>query len=100
MNINFEYHEVAASQRLEAFIAEKLNKLENKYDSIVGADVYIKTENTTNPEVSKICSIRLSMPGPTLFAESSGASFEAAVAKVITELRSQLQKRKEKLNTH
>ncbi|HBC03075.1 MAG TPA: 30S ribosomal protein S30, partial [Aequorivita sp.] len=41
-----------------------------------------------------------SMPGPTIFAETSTASFEASVAKVITELRSQLQKRKEKLKAH
>ncbi|SRX73787.1 ribosome hibernation-promoting factor, HPF/YfiA family [Aequorivita antarctica] len=100
MNINFEYHEVAASPRLEAFVAEKLNKLESKYDAIVSADVYFKKENTTNPEIGKICSVRLGMPGPTIFAETSTASFEASVAKVITELRSQLQKRKEKLNAH
>ncbi|SRX56194.1 ribosome hibernation-promoting factor, HPF/YfiA family [Aequorivita sp. CIP111184] len=100
MNINFEYHEVAGSPRLEAFVAEKLNKLENKYDAIVSADVYFKKENTSNPELGKICSIRLAMPGPTIFAETSLGSFEASVAKVITELRSQLQKRKEKLNSH
>jgi putative sigma-54 modulation protein len=100
MNINFEYHEVTASSRLEAFIAEKLNKLEGKYDDIVNADVYFKKENTSNPEEGKICSVRLSMPGPDIFAETSSASFEASVAKVITELRSQLQKRKEKLKAH
>ncbi|MDN3723485.1 ribosome-associated translation inhibitor RaiA [Aequorivita sp. SDUM287046] len=100
MNINYEYHEVTASPRLESFVAEKLDKLENKYDSIVGADVYFKRENTSNPEIGKICSVRLSMPGATIFAESSSASFEASVAKVISELRSQLQKRKKKLNAH
>lgn len=100
MNINFEYHEVAASTRLEAFVAERLNKLENKYDSIVGADVYFKKENSSNPELGKICSIRLAMPGPTIFAEASNGSFEASVAKVMTELRAQLQKRKEKLQAH
>lgn len=100
MNINFEYHEVAASPRLEAFVSEKLNKLEGKYDAIVSADVYFKKENSSNPELGKICSVRLAMPGPTIFAETSSGSFEASVAKVITELRSQLQKRKEKLNTH
>jgi putative sigma-54 modulation protein len=100
MNINFEYHEVAASPRLEGLVTEKLNKLESKYDSIVSADVYFKKENTTNPEIGKICSIRLGMPGPTIFAETSTGSFEASIAKVITELRSQLQKRKEKLKSH
>ncbi|CAM3401877.1 ribosome hibernation-promoting factor, HPF/YfiA family [Aequorivita lipolytica] len=100
MNINFEYHEVAASPRLEGLVTEKLNKLESKYDSIVSADVYFKKENTTNPEIGKICSVRLGMPGPTIFAETSTGSFEASIAKVITELRSQLQKRKEKLKAH
>lgn len=100
MTVNFEYHEVTASPRLEAFVTEKLNKLENKYDSIVGADIYFKKENSSNPEKGKICSIRLGMPGPTIFAESSNGSFEASVAKVITELSTQLQKRKEKLKAH
>ncbi len=100
MNINFEYHEVAASQRLEAFVAERLEKLENKYDSIVSADVYFKKENSSNPERGKICSIRLEMPGPTIFAEASNGAFEASVAKVIDELRTQLQKRKEKLKSY
>ncbi len=100
MNINFEYHDVSASQRLEAFMTEKLEKLENKYDFIVNADVYFKTQNTSNPENGKMCGVRLNTPGPAIFAESAAVSFEAAVAKVATELKSQLQKRKEKMKTH
>ncbi len=100
MNINFEYHDVAASQRLEGFLTERLEKLENKYDFIVNADVYFKKENSSNPETGKVCSVRLNTPGPVIFAETSAATFEAAVAKVVTELRSQLQKRKDKMKTH
>jgi putative sigma-54 modulation protein len=100
MNINFEYHEVSASQRLEGLVGEKLIKLESKYDAIVAADVYFKKENSSNPEKGKICSVRLSMPGANIFAESSTASLEASIAKVVTELGSQLQKRKEKLKAH
>ncbi|QAA80939.1 ribosome-associated translation inhibitor RaiA [Aequorivita sp. H23M31] len=100
MNIHFEYHDVAASSRLEEFISEKLNKLENKYDFIISADVYFKKENSSNPELGKVCSVRLGTPGPTVFAEISSGTFEASIAKVITELRSQLQKRKEKMKLH
>jgi len=100
MTINFEYHEVSASPRLEALLTERLNKLESKYDSIVSADVYFKKENSSNPEKGKICSVRLSVPGSNIFAETSTASFEASVAKVSTELRTQLQKRKDKLQAH
>lgn len=100
MNINFEYHDVAASTRLEGFTSEKLNKLENKYDFIISADVYFKKENSSNPEFGKICGIRLGNSGATIFAETSSDTFEAAVAKVTTELKSQLQKRKEKMQQH
>ena len=42
MNINFEYDNVSASERLEALATEKINKLVNKYDFIVRADVFLK----------------------------------------------------------
>lgn len=100
MNINFEYHDVAGSQRLEAFATEKLNKLESKYDFIISADVYFKTENTSNPENGKIVTVRLSVPGSAIFAETNGPSLEASMAKVMEEVKVQLQKRKEKIKTH
>lgn len=100
MNINFQYHEVTASSRLEGLITEKLEKLEAKYDFIVDADVYFKKKNSSDPEDQKICSVRLNTPGPVVFAESSASSFEASVAKVATELRTQLQKRKDRMKTH
>jgi len=100
MNINFEYHNVSASPRLEDFVTEKLNKLEEKYDFIVNADVYIKKENTSGGDTGRICNIRLDAPGPTLFAEASNGSFEASVAKAVSELKIQLQKRKDKMKTH
>lgn len=99
MNINFQYHEVSASPRLEAMITDRLEKLEGKYDFIVDADVYFKKENASDPDGRKICSVRLNTPGPVVFAETSTSTFEASVAKVVTELRSQLQKRKDKMKT-
>ncbi len=100
MNIHFEYHDVAASQRLEGLVTERLSKLENKYDFIVSADVYFKKQKSSNPEIGKICSVRLGTPGPTVFAEVASATFEASIAKVITDLGSQLQTRKDKLKQH
>jgi len=100
MTINFEYHDVAASPRLEAFVSERLNKLENKYDFVVSADVYFKNKKSSNPEEGKICKIRLNTPGVDMFAETSSSSFEASIAKVMTDLRTQLQRRKDKLKSH
>ncbi len=100
MNINFEYHGVKASNRLEIMTAEKLDKLLNKFDFVVRADVFFKTENTSETDTGMICGIRLSTPGPRLFAESSKSVFEAAISDAIEELERQLQKRKAKMKTY
>ncbi|TMM57267.1 HPF/RaiA family ribosome-associated protein [Maribacter algarum] len=99
MNINFEYHSVKASNRLEIFAADKLEKLLNKYDFVVRADVFLKTENTSQPDTGMICGIRLSTPGPRLFAESSNGNFEASIAESVIELERQLHRRKAKMKT-
>ncbi len=100
MNINFEYHGVKASNRLEIMAAEKLDKLLSKFDFVVRADVFFKKENTSEPETGMKCGIRLSSPGPRLFAETSSATFEASIAESVIELERQLKKRKAKMRTH
>ena len=100
MNINFEYHDVSASQRLEALATEKINKLENKYDFMVAADVYFKREKTSSPQTGFIAGVRINVPGSTIFAESNTDSFESAIAKATNEVKVQLQKKKDKMQTH
>jgi putative sigma-54 modulation protein len=100
MNINFEYDDVKASARLEELVTKKLEKLEDKYDFIVRADVFFKKENTSTPNTGLICNIRLSAPGPRLFAESNNAKFEMAIAASVEELERQLEKRKGKMKAH
>ena len=100
MNINFEYKDVSASQRLEALATEKLEKLEAKYDFIVKTDVYFKMENTASPETGRITEIRINVPGTTLFAEANNGSFESSLAKAATEIAKQLRKKKEKMQMH
>ena len=67
MTTNFEYHDVEGSERLEAYTTEKLY---NKFQMIVRADVFFKTENTSSDNTGMICNIRLSVLGPRLFAEA------------------------------
>jgi putative sigma-54 modulation protein len=100
MNINFEYDDVKASARLEEMVTKKLEKLEDKYDFIVRADVFFKKENTSSPNTGLICSIRLSAPGPQLFSESNNGKFEMSIAASIDDLERQLEKRKGKMKTH
>ncbi|WP_396637758.1 ribosome hibernation-promoting factor, HPF/YfiA family [Maribacter sp. R77961] len=100
MNINFEYDDVKASNRLEIMAASKLEKLLDKFDFIVRADVFFKKENTSSPDTGMICNIRLSAPGPRLFAEASHASFEASISESVSDLERQLEKRKAKMKSH
>ncbi len=100
MDINFEYDKVKASEALEEFTTEKIQKLFNKYEFIVRADVFLKLENTNDDKSGKVAGIRLSAPGPRLFAEDSKDTFHKSVSEVITQLERQLAKRKGKMKTH
>ncbi|WP_224482810.1 ribosome hibernation-promoting factor, HPF/YfiA family [Robertkochia aurantiaca] len=99
MQINFEYDGVTASSRLEEMTTKRINKLVDKYDFLVRADVFFKKENTSSPETGMICNIRLSAPGPRLFAQSSSKNFETSIAESVDELENQLRKRKEKMRS-
>ncbi|WP_047546201.1 ribosome hibernation-promoting factor, HPF/YfiA family [Psychroserpens sp. Hel_I_66] len=100
MKTIFEYNDVTASESLEAFANEKLESLFNKYEFVIRADVFFKTENTSSDETGMICGIRLSAPGPRLFAESSHDNFRDAISETINELNRQLKKRKDKMKSH
>jgi putative sigma-54 modulation protein len=97
MQIIFEYHDTTQSNRLEELATEKLKNLRAKYDMIIRADVFFKEENTSSDDTGKICNIRLSLPGPRLFAEASHDNFESSIAESVSDLESQLRKRKGKL---
>ncbi|MEM6517273.1 MAG: ribosome-associated translation inhibitor RaiA [Bacteroidota bacterium] len=100
MNINFEYHDVTASDRLEAFAKKKLEPVFNRYEFVTRADVFFKVENTASDDTGMKCGIRLSAPGPRLFSESSNKNFEQSVAETVDELLRQLKKRKEKMKSY
>lgn len=100
MDIIFEYHDVTASETLEAFAKAELEKLTNKYQFVHRADIFFKLENTNSDQTGKISGVRLSMPGPRLFAESSSFEFQVSLKKAISELEQQLRKKKDKMQAH
>ncbi|KZS38964.1 30S ribosomal protein S30 [Aquimarina aggregata] len=99
MKTVFEYTNVNASDRLESLAEEKLNNLSNKYPFVIRADIFFKKENTSDQN-GHVCGIRLSAPGPRLFASSDEKSFEEAISKTIRDLNDQLEKRKDKMKTY
>ena len=100
MTVNYEYDGVTASTELETYVNGKLKKLFNKYEFVVRADVFFKTENTSDRNSKMKTSIRLSAPGPRLFADTSSDSFHKSASEVVTALERQLNKRKDAMQTH
>lgn len=99
MEAIFQFVQLAKSERLEELTQKKLDKLETKYDWIIRADVFFKKQDGMDPK-GFICNIKLSVPGPQVFAESNENSFEAAMAETISDLDRQLSKRKAQMKTH
>ena len=99
MTVNFQYVDIDASEWLSEHATEKLNNLANKYEFLISADVFFK-EDKNEPVDSKICNIKLSLPGPQIFASSNQKNYEMAVKKTISDLEVQLKKRKEIYKTH
>ena len=99
MTINFQYIQMPTSEAMNELMTTKLHKLERKFDFIIRADVFFKMENDPSGK-GKICEIRLSVPGPRIFAKSGEDDFEKAAASTIKELESQLQKRKNVFKKH
>jgi ribosomal subunit interface protein len=96
MEAIFQFVQLTKSERLEALTQKKLDKLENKYDWIVRADVFFKKQDGEEPK-GFICNIKLGTPGALIFAESDEDSFEAAIAETVSDLERQLSKRKAQL---
>ncbi|MCD2260818.1 HPF/RaiA family ribosome-associated protein [Psychroserpens luteolus] len=99
MNVMIRYVGVDRSETLNEFTEEKLNKLSDRYEFIVGATVRFKQDDNDHTK-GKICDIELSLPGPRIFATSNEAQYEVAVRETISDLVRQLKKRKEVYKTY
>ncbi len=95
MTININSVHLKTDQKLEAFINEKVGKLNKMHDGIIGSDVTLKIENTDAPE-NKTVEIRMKIRGNDALASKTAKSFEEATDLAIDALKKQLVKIKEK----
>ncbi|WP_299129082.1 HPF/RaiA family ribosome-associated protein [uncultured Winogradskyella sp.] len=89
----FNYVDINRSQSLEAFLKKELTSLSEKYNFIHRADVFLRRDNRSDGKNS-LCEIRLSAPGPRLYADTNAEDFRSATKETIRDLTDQLQKRK------
>ena len=93
MEYTIQFVQTETVETAEQLAIKKLDKLGSKYSEIISAQVFFKEEKGSNGK-GKICDIRLSLPGPQVFASSDEDSLEAAVAETIRDLDRQLAKRR------
>lgn len=96
MNIKINSVHFDADKKLIDFVNNKVKKLFQFYDDIVGAEIFLRLENTQELE-NKIAEIKLEIPGNDLFAKKQSKSFEEAVDNAVDALKRQIRKHKDKL---
>ncbi len=96
MNIKINSVKFAADQKLEKFVESKVKKLMMFNDDIIGAEVFLKLENTQNMQ-NKIAEIRVEIPGNELFAKKQSKTFEESTDNAIDALKRQIKRHKDKI---
>ncbi|WP_245625906.1 ribosome hibernation-promoting factor, HPF/YfiA family [Marinifilum fragile] len=95
MNMKMQSVGFKADSKLEAFINQKLKKLEKLENSITAYDVILNVDKASNKE-NKVVEVKMQVPGSELFAKKQSKTFEEATDLVADALRSQILKYKEK----
>jgi len=85
-----------ADVKLENFIREKVTKISNLFDGVIGSEVILKLDQSTKQE-NKIAEIKIFIPGNDLFAKKQARTFEEAVDSTIDALKKQITRHKEKV---
>lgn len=96
MNVQINAVNFKADQKLEDFIQQKVGKLGQYYDGVLGSEVILKVDASEKPQ-NKISEIRVKIKGSDLFAKKQSDTFEQATDNAVEALRRQLQKHKEKV---
>ena len=95
MNIKINSVKFSPTRKLENFVQEKVKKLIQFSDSIIGAEVFLKLENTQKLK-NKVAEIKLELPGNEIFVKKQSKSFEESTDSAVDALKRQITKHKEK----
>lgn len=99
MRTNIQFINMDSNSYVEDRLLKKINKISKKYDWVLQAEVFYK-EDKNSAGKGKICEIRLSVPGPRIFASSNEESIEKATDETLRDLERQLKSRKQEMKPH
>ena len=96
MNLILSTHNVTLTKAIEDHIIDRITKLEHLNRYAINARVTLERDQTKAPERQFACSMRLSLPGPDLFAEDVESDLYAAIDLVAKKIEQQMRKRQSK----
>src|ERR1051325_5914348 len=92
MNLILSTHNVTLTAAIEDHLISRIDKLAKLNRYAVNARVTLEHDQTKAPERQFSCAIRLSMPGPDLFAEDVESDLYAAIDLVAKKIEQQIRK--------
>ncbi len=84
-----------ADQKLINFIQKKLDRLDNFFDKVIEAEVFLKLNNSGAQ--NKTVEIKIGVPGNDIVVSRDAETFEKAMDLAYDVLKRQLKKQKEKM---
>jgi len=96
MNMILSTHDVTLTKAIEDHIVNRITKLEHLDRFATSTRVTLEHDKTKAPERQFSCSMRVSLPGPDLFAEDVESDLYAAIDIVSKKIEQQIRKRHSK----
>ncbi|MBK5285619.1 MAG: ribosome-associated translation inhibitor RaiA [Bacteroidia bacterium] len=84
-----------ADQKLLDYVQEKIDKLVHYYDAIIGGEVFLKIDKSSDHQ-NKVIHVKLHIPGNDIFVAEQASTFEEATDIAVAVLARQIKKHKEK----
>jgi putative sigma-54 modulation protein len=96
MKVNITSVKFKTDQKLDDYISDKVEKLNQFFEGAISSEVVLRLDNNEKVK-DKVVEIRVLVKGNDLFAKKESKSFEDATDQAVEALRKQLTKYKEKL---
>ena len=96
MNLILSTHNVTLTKAIEDHIISRIQKLEHLDRFAINARVTLEHDKAKAPDRQFSCSIRLTLPGPDLFAADVESDLYAAMDLVTKKIEQQIRKRHNK----
>ena len=96
MEITIQAVRFDATEKLQAFVEKKVEKLSKSFEDIQTAEVTLKVVKPATA-MNKETTLQVNVPGSQLFVEKTCDTFEEGVDQCVDAMKVQLSKYKEKL---